>query len=189
MLRTPLHIALDMPAIAAHRSQLERESNGRRRVDSRMTTSRIVDSADFHHHIAGSVHSRSLPYCNSLLERRRCICFGGTMLRSGSRSMLKPGGAVVGPGAATNCSYVERVSVGAGVFRNGNDRLCYRRRQRYATDQRVARKSCIVNGSVEAQNGKEGWQKALFYQPNIIVSDISMPEMNGIDLCLKIKSD
>lgn len=42
---------------------------------------------------------------------------------------------------------------------------------------------------IEAQNGKEGWQKALFYQPNIIVSDISMPEMNGIDLCLKIKSD
>ncbi|MEJ6979674.1 two-component regulator propeller domain-containing protein [Pedobacter sp. P351] len=42
---------------------------------------------------------------------------------------------------------------------------------------------------LEASNGKDGWQKALFYHPNLVVSDISMPEMNGIDLCKKIKSD
>ena len=42
---------------------------------------------------------------------------------------------------------------------------------------------------IEAGNGKDGWQKALFYHPNIIVSDISMPEMNGIELCKKVKSD
>ena len=42
---------------------------------------------------------------------------------------------------------------------------------------------------IEAGNGKDGWQKALFYHPNIIVSDISMPEMTGIELCKKIKSD
>jgi signal transduction histidine kinase/ligand-binding sensor domain-containing protein/ActR/RegA family two-component response regulator len=42
---------------------------------------------------------------------------------------------------------------------------------------------------IEAENGKKGWQKALAQHPNLIVSDISMPEMNGIDLCLKIKSD
>jgi len=42
---------------------------------------------------------------------------------------------------------------------------------------------------VEAENGKKGWQKALALHPNLIVSDISMPEMNGIDLCLKIKAD
>ncbi len=42
---------------------------------------------------------------------------------------------------------------------------------------------------IEAQNGKEGWQKALFYHPDIVVSDISMPLMDGIDLCMKIKSD
>jgi signal transduction histidine kinase/ligand-binding sensor domain-containing protein/AraC-like DNA-binding protein len=42
---------------------------------------------------------------------------------------------------------------------------------------------------IEAENGKKGWQKALALHPNLIVSDISMPEMNGIDLCLKIKND
>ncbi|TDH23506.1 hybrid sensor histidine kinase/response regulator [Segetibacter sp. 3557_3] len=42
---------------------------------------------------------------------------------------------------------------------------------------------------IEAGNGKEGWQKALSQHPQLIVSDISMPEMNGIELCKKIKSD
>ncbi|SDT44408.1 Signal transduction histidine kinase [Mucilaginibacter mallensis] len=42
---------------------------------------------------------------------------------------------------------------------------------------------------VEATNGKEGWQKALSQHPDIMVSDISMPEMNGIDLCKKMKGD
>ncbi len=42
---------------------------------------------------------------------------------------------------------------------------------------------------IEAVNGKEGWQKALALHPNLVVSDISMPEMNGIDLCRKIKAD
>lgn len=42
---------------------------------------------------------------------------------------------------------------------------------------------------VEAANGKEGWQKTLSSHPDLIVSDISMPEMNGIDLCKKIKAD
>jgi signal transduction histidine kinase/ligand-binding sensor domain-containing protein/DNA-binding response OmpR family regulator len=41
----------------------------------------------------------------------------------------------------------------------------------------------------EASNGKEGWQKALSQHPDIMVTDISMPEMNGIDLCKKIKAD
>ncbi|WP_295668166.1 hybrid sensor histidine kinase/response regulator transcription factor [uncultured Mucilaginibacter sp.] len=42
---------------------------------------------------------------------------------------------------------------------------------------------------IEAENGKKGWQKALAQHPNLIVSDISMPEMNGIDLCVKLKND
>lgn len=42
---------------------------------------------------------------------------------------------------------------------------------------------------IEAKNGKEGWQKTLSASPNLIVSDLMMPEMNGIDLCKKIKSD
>lgn len=42
---------------------------------------------------------------------------------------------------------------------------------------------------VEAANGKDGWQKALALHPQLIVSDINMPEMNGIDLCNKIRND
>ena len=42
---------------------------------------------------------------------------------------------------------------------------------------------------LEASNGKEGWQKALALHPQLVVSDISMPEMNGIELCKKLKSD
>jgi signal transduction histidine kinase/ligand-binding sensor domain-containing protein/DNA-binding response OmpR family regulator len=42
---------------------------------------------------------------------------------------------------------------------------------------------------VEAANGKEGWQKALAIHPQLVVSDISMPYMNGIELSHKIKSD
>ena len=42
---------------------------------------------------------------------------------------------------------------------------------------------------VEASDGKEGWQKTLATHPHLVVSDISMPEMNGIDLCRKIRND
>lgn len=42
---------------------------------------------------------------------------------------------------------------------------------------------------IEAADGKEGWQKALSHHPQLIVSDISMPEMDGLDLTEKIKSD
>ena len=42
---------------------------------------------------------------------------------------------------------------------------------------------------IESGNGKNGWVKALSAHPDLIVSDISMPEMNGIDLCMKLKAD
>ncbi|MCB0271372.1 MAG: response regulator, partial [Calditrichaeota bacterium] len=41
---------------------------------------------------------------------------------------------------------------------------------------------------VEASNGKEGWELALQHQPALIISDIMMPEMDGITLCKKLKS-
>ncbi|WP_374165043.1 two-component regulator propeller domain-containing protein [Arcticibacter sp. MXS-1] len=41
----------------------------------------------------------------------------------------------------------------------------------------------------EATTGKEGWQRALSLHPDIIVCDINMPVMNGIELSLKLKSD
>ncbi|CAG5072637.1 Sensor histidine kinase RcsC [Dyadobacter sp. CECT 9623] len=42
---------------------------------------------------------------------------------------------------------------------------------------------------IEASNGKEGWQKTLSHHPELIVSDVAMPEMDGIALSQKIKSD
>lgn len=41
----------------------------------------------------------------------------------------------------------------------------------------------------EARNGREGWRKTLSVQPDLVVSDVMMPEMNGIELCRKIKND
>ena len=42
---------------------------------------------------------------------------------------------------------------------------------------------------IEAQNGRIGWQKALSQHPDLIVSDINMPELNGIELSKKLKTD
>ncbi|MBR1641758.1 MAG: response regulator [Butyrivibrio sp.] len=40
----------------------------------------------------------------------------------------------------------------------------------------------------EAENGKEGYDKFLDLSPSIIILDISMPQLNGIDLLRLIKS-
>jgi signal transduction histidine kinase/ligand-binding sensor domain-containing protein/DNA-binding response OmpR family regulator len=42
---------------------------------------------------------------------------------------------------------------------------------------------------IEAVDGKDGWQKILFHHPQLVVTDISMPNMDGIQLIRKIKSD
>ncbi len=39
-----------------------------------------------------------------------------------------------------------------------------------------------------ASNGKEGLEKAMdFPQPNLIITDVMMPEMDGLDLCTRVK--
>ena len=41
----------------------------------------------------------------------------------------------------------------------------------------------------EAVNGKEGWEKIKLINPDLVVSDIMMPVMDGIELARKIKTD
>jgi DNA-binding response OmpR family regulator len=42
---------------------------------------------------------------------------------------------------------------------------------------------------IEAGNGKEGLRKAEDYMPDLIISDIMMPEMDGYQLCRAIKTN
>lgn len=42
---------------------------------------------------------------------------------------------------------------------------------------------------MEAPNGKVGWEMAQEHSPNLIVSDVMMPHMNGVELCVKLKED
>ena len=41
----------------------------------------------------------------------------------------------------------------------------------------------------EAVNGMEGLKKAVDYQPDIVISDVMMPEMDGMTLCRMLKTD
>ncbi len=41
----------------------------------------------------------------------------------------------------------------------------------------------------QAANGREGWRKTEEFQPDLVISDIMMPDMDGITFCRKIKND
>jgi len=40
-----------------------------------------------------------------------------------------------------------------------------------------------------AENGSEGYVKALSHQPDIILSDCNMPYMDGVEMCRQLKED
>lgn len=52
-------------------------------------------------------------------------------------------------------------------------------------------KSCLVTHYkvIEAANGKEACEMAMQQMPDIIISDIMMPVMDGLKMCKKIKND
>lgn len=42
---------------------------------------------------------------------------------------------------------------------------------------------------IEALNGQEGIEKAINHSPDLIITDLMMPKMNGMEMCTKIKND
>lgn len=60
-----------------------------------------------------------------------------------------------------------------------NEDLCRYLMNAFQTDYRV----------VIAKNGKVGLEKALEILPDVIVSDVMMPVMNGIECCEALKTD
>lgn len=42
---------------------------------------------------------------------------------------------------------------------------------------------------LESLNGLEGWIKAIEHIPDLIVSDVTMPELNGLEFCSRLKAD
>jgi len=42
---------------------------------------------------------------------------------------------------------------------------------------------------IEASNGQEGWEKALETIPDVIISDILMPDVDGFEFCQRLKKD
>ncbi|WP_316785244.1 two-component regulator propeller domain-containing protein [Pedobacter frigiditerrae] len=42
---------------------------------------------------------------------------------------------------------------------------------------------------LESLNGLEGWKKAIEHIPDLIVSDVTMPELNGLEFCSRLKAE
>jgi DNA-binding response OmpR family regulator len=41
---------------------------------------------------------------------------------------------------------------------------------------------------MEAENGQKGWEAALASLPDLVITDVMMPELDGLSLCQRLKS-
>ena len=64
----------------------------------------------------------------------------------------------------------------------------------FAEDEKETRQNIVsyINNRydfeiIEASNGQEAWEAYLEYKPNILITDLSMPEMDGLELIEKIR--
>jgi len=57
---------------------------------------------------------------------------------------------------------------------------------------RIALKDCIKNSgfdSIEAKNGDEALQLVKEYHPSVIILDVMLPDISGLEVCRKLKDD
>lgn len=111
------------------------------------------------------------------------------------------------------CGSLFSISLPAEKIRRGDDLLPYNPEKEQGTDESEEKNDtaekpillvvedneelnaylCSLLGRwgevVSAHNGLEGMEKALQYIPDLVVSDVMMPEMDGYTLCKSIKED
>lgn len=42
---------------------------------------------------------------------------------------------------------------------------------------------------IPAEDGEQGWRAVLFHDPDLVISDVDMPEMDGLELCEAIRGN
>lgn len=53
-------------------------------------------------------------------------------------------------------------------------------------------KTYLIQGGynvITAENGKEGLRKTIALKPNLIITDLVMPDMSGLELCRSLKKN
>ena len=52
-------------------------------------------------------------------------------------------------------------------------------------------KLCLVSeyNIIEAVDGEQAWELVKQHKPNLIISDVAMPKMSGVELCVKVRND
>ena len=52
-------------------------------------------------------------------------------------------------------------------------------------------KLCLVSeyNIIEAVDGEQAWELIKQHKPNMVISDVAMPKMSGVELCVKVRND